>query len=242
MADRVNSCVCGCLVRKGLLRHHVIVENRYSIAYPVSSHGCCHLNRIVAASNTYNETRSMHKRIVQPMKRFVVALALILAILGTQVAVQPSAPAQAAPAAQVAASSMAHPAELFDKTRVVAHLAVAFGVFHRWVYKPFKAGDLSIHHPVTLVKAGASLLFAEHEVRKAYDIASHSNSATLKHATNGLKDIADKFLSIGTVFQKNPSSLTDKSITDSVGSLNSAVDNSSKMLNVSDAASALTNL
>ena len=105
-------------------------------------------------------------------------------------------------------------------------------MFHHWVYKPFRAGDLGIHHPIELIKAGAALLFAVHEIRKAIDITSHSNWDTLKAVNGAITGLADKFANIGTLFQKNTSSLTDAQVSSSLNDLNSGVDNTTKLLPV----------
>ncbi|HST54990.1 MAG TPA: hypothetical protein VLJ42_03720 [Solirubrobacteraceae bacterium] len=64
----------------------------------------------------------------------------------------------------------------FAKTRFLLHAGLAFGAFHRYVYKPFKAGSFAhpLQHKLALVKAGAAALFVVHEVRKARDAAQGS--------------------------------------------------------------------
>lgn len=48
-----------------------------------------------------------------------------------------------------------------------AHAGLAFGAFKLFVYDPYKAGKLSLHHPFTLAKAAAGALFAYHEIKEA---------------------------------------------------------------------------
>ena len=64
----------------------------------------------------------------------------------------------------------------FAKTKFVLHAGLAFGAFHRWIYKPFKAGFLShpLRHKLALVKALAAGAFVIHEVRLARTDAAHS--------------------------------------------------------------------
>lgn len=165
-------------------------------------------------------------------RRIVLAVTLLLAISAATAPMGPRAlPVHAAP---VAAPS-AHPAAFLDKTRVILHLAVAYGVFHHWIYKPFKAGDLNTSHKIKLVKAGLALLFAVHEVKKAIDITSHSNDGTLKKLNSVLTGLSDKFTSVGNLFHKDPSSLTDDQVAHSIDDLNTGVDASNKILNVPDA-------
>ncbi len=50
------------------------------------------------------------------------------------------------------------------KTKFVLHAGLAFGAFHHFIYKPFKAGGL---HGFGLIKAGLAGLFAYHEIKLA---------------------------------------------------------------------------
>ena len=64
----------------------------------------------------------------------------------------------------------------FAKTKFVLHAGLAFGAFHRWIYKPYKAGELShpLRHKIVFVKALAAGLFVIHEVKLAREDAAHS--------------------------------------------------------------------
>jgi hypothetical protein len=64
----------------------------------------------------------------------------------------------------------------FAKTKFLLHAGLAFGVFHRYIYKPFKAGTFShpLQHKLALVKAAAAAVFVVHEVRKASEDAQSS--------------------------------------------------------------------
>jgi hypothetical protein len=58
----------------------------------------------------------------------------------------------------------------FAKTKFVLHLGLAFGAFHRYLYKPFRAGTFGkgAHGRFfAFAKAGAAAVFIEHEVRLA---------------------------------------------------------------------------
>jgi hypothetical protein len=88
-----------------------------------------------------------------------------------------------------------------DKTRFVAHLGVAYFCFHHWVLKPFQAGDFNAgapHRISTIVKGGAALLFAVHEVKVAEKIAKTSNDPLLQKLDGGLTDLTASFGAIGT--------------------------------------------
>jgi hypothetical protein len=58
----------------------------------------------------------------------------------------------------------------FAKTKFVLHAGLAFGAFHRYIYKPFKAGKFSgglLHHKLATAKAALAAAFAYHEVKLA---------------------------------------------------------------------------
>jgi hypothetical protein len=63
------------------------------------------------------------------------------------------------------------------KTKFVLHAGLAFGAFHRYIYKPFKEGKFSgglLHHKLATVKAGLAAAFAYHEVKLALQDARSS--------------------------------------------------------------------
>ncbi len=165
-------------------------------------------------------------------RRLLLAVVLLIAVMGTTApAAHVATPVHAAPAAIHAG----HAAAFFDKTRVVVHLAIAYGVFHHWIWKPYKAGNLNLNHKVALIKAGLALLFAVHEIHKALDITKKSNSGTLKHLNGLLVGLEAKFSKVGDLFHKAPADLTDAQIGSSITDLNSGVDASNKVLNAPDA-------
>jgi hypothetical protein len=88
-----------------------------------------------------------------------------------------------------------------DKTRFVLHLGIAYFCFHHWVLKPYQQGAFANgapHRVATIVKAGAALLFAYHEVKVADRIAKKSNSPLLQKLDGGLAALQTQFSSIGT--------------------------------------------
>lgn len=63
------------------------------------------------------------------------------------------------------------------KTKFVLHAGLAFGAFHRYIYKPYKEGKFSgglLHHKVATIKAGLAAAFAYHEVKLALHDARSS--------------------------------------------------------------------
>jgi len=58
----------------------------------------------------------------------------------------------------------------FAKTKFVLHAGLAFGAFHRYILKPYRAGSFRKNAPgrtKALAKAGAAALFAYHELKVA---------------------------------------------------------------------------
>ena len=61
--------------------------------------------------------------------------------------------------------------------KFVVHAGLAFGAFHRYIYKPAKAGTFSgspLNHKAALVKAGLAGLFVYHELKLAFGDAEQS--------------------------------------------------------------------
>jgi hypothetical protein len=84
----------------------------------------------------------------------------------------------AEPVAGATSGQTAPPAKhiRFAKTKFLLHAGLAFGAFHRYLYKPFKAGAFShpLQHKLALLKAAAAAAFVVHEVRKANEDAQSS--------------------------------------------------------------------
>lgn len=62
----------------------------------------------------------------------------------------------------------------FAKTRFVLHAGIAFGAFHRYIYKPYRAGSFKPGAPdrtKALAKAGATALLVAYEIKQARDAA-----------------------------------------------------------------------
>jgi hypothetical protein len=66
------------------------------------------------------------------------------------------------------------PSVHFAKTKFLVHVGLAFGAFHRYIYKPFKAGAFQSGAPGRIkafAKAGAAGLLAAHELKIANEDA-----------------------------------------------------------------------
>lgn len=100
----------------------------------------------------------------------------------------------------------------FAKTKFVLHAGLAFGAFHRYIYKPYRAHKFSSGAPgrtTALAKAGAAGLFAVHELRQANRAAlSDDRLRPLAQKVNGLSGQLSTLaasLKNGTL---NPSAIT----------------------------------
>ncbi len=64
----------------------------------------------------------------------------------------------------------------FAKTKFLLHAGLAFGAFHRYIYKPFRRGGFTppSTHKLAIVKAGGAALFVYHEVKIALADAQSS--------------------------------------------------------------------
>jgi hypothetical protein len=113
------------------------------------------------------------------MKRNLIVLALLAALLTGLVNPPLASSVNAAPAtAHTASIHVRSHTAAFDKTRFLAHLAVAAFLVH-YIYNKFKQHKLGRTHIITDIKAAAAALIAYHEMRVAYGIAKSSNSKTL---------------------------------------------------------------
>ena len=81
------------------------------------------------------------------------------------------------PAAAAAAAPCPAQASDFARTKFTAHAALGFGAFHRYLYKPYKAGTFrsGAHGRITaFIKAGLAALFIKREIRLAAAAAQNS--------------------------------------------------------------------
>lgn len=111
----------------------------------------------------------------------VLALALLTGGCNAKNATPPAASTAAAPTAAAtttppASAAATDPAGCptsnttsFAKTKFVLHTGLAFGAFHRYLYKPFKAGTFTSggtgHKILVIAKAGTAALFIKREIR-----------------------------------------------------------------------------
>jgi hypothetical protein len=116
-----------------------------------------------------------------PMQRLLaISLVVLTALVGAGCGSKGStASSSGTPAAQTTtpAATGTTPTTHFAKTKFVLHAGLAFGAFHRYIYKPFKTGRFSgglLHHKLATVKAALAAAFAYHEVKLALNDARSS--------------------------------------------------------------------
>ena len=113
----------------------------------------------------------------RPAMRRVIVVVLILAValVGGGCGKSSSSSSASSSGAQVAQTATS--TTKFAKTKFALHAGLAFGAFHRYIYKPLKAGDFSgglFHHKVATVKAALAAAFVYHEVGLALTDARSS--------------------------------------------------------------------
>ncbi|MBV8429704.1 MAG: hypothetical protein JO244_00975, partial [Solirubrobacterales bacterium] len=84
------------------------------------------------------------------------------------------------------------------KAKFVLHAGLAFGAFHRWIYKPAKSGELAhpLEHKLTAVKAAAAAVFVYHELGLALKDAQAD--ATLSKLVSPITALQNKIHGIGS--------------------------------------------
>jgi hypothetical protein len=124
------------------------------------------------------EPRSLLRRKVRPAYLPVTALLLAVALLvagcgKSSTTSSTSATGNGTTTSSAGSSGTVCPTSnttSFAKTKFVLHTGLAFGTFHRYIYKPYKAGTFKkgANGRITaFVKAAATALFIKREVRLA---------------------------------------------------------------------------
>jgi hypothetical protein len=153
--------------------------------------------------------------------RYRITLIAILGVLALAVAgCGSSSSSSSAGAASSGASSAAGSSTSstqFAKTKFVFHAALAFGAFHRWIYKPAKAGTLRhpFAHPLTAAKAALAAAFVYHELKLA--LADAQADPTLSKLVAPITALQDKFHALAANVKSGGTSAGD------AGGLDSAI-------------------
>ena len=95
------------------------------------------------------------------------------------------------------------------KTKFVLHAGLAFGAFHRWIYKPAKAGELShpLEHKLTTIKAALAAAFVYHELKLA--LADAQSSPTLSKLVAPITDLQNKLHGLAGSVKSGGASASD---------------------------------
>jgi hypothetical protein len=111
------------------------------------------------------------------MRLLTAALLVLALVFASACGSKSSSTSAGGTGAGVAQTSPAPKHIRFAKTKFLLHAGLAFGAFHRYIYKPFKAGVFShpLQHKLALVKAAAAAAFVVHELRKAGEDAQSSS-------------------------------------------------------------------
>ena len=108
----------------------------------------------------------------------------------------------------------------FAKTKFILHAGLAFGAFHRWIYKPAKAGELShpFRHPLVATKAALAAAFTYHELKLA--LADAQADPTLSKLVAPITALQNRFHGLAGSVKSSGASATDASgLNGSVSSL-----------------------
>jgi hypothetical protein len=129
--------------------------------------------------------------------RYRITIIAVLAVLAVGVAgcgsSNSSSSASGAGAGGTSSATSATSTTKFAKTKFVLHAGLAFGAFHRWIYKPAKAGTLThpLKHPLTAAKAALAAAFTYHELKVA--LADAQADPTLSKLVAPVTALQDKF-------------------------------------------------
>jgi hypothetical protein len=105
----------------------------------------------------------------------VVVLAVCVCLAGGAVAGCGSSSSSSGAAVSQSTSSTTTTIE-HATAKFILHVGLAGGAFHRYIYKPFKAGSFShpFSHKIALIKAALASLFIYHELKLAVQDAKSS--------------------------------------------------------------------
>jgi hypothetical protein len=151
----------------------------------------------------------------------ILLIALVLAAAGCGSSKSSSSAAPAASSSSAAASSgTTSTSTKLAKTKFVLHAGLAFGAFHRWIYKPVKAGYLShpLQHKAALVKGGLAGAFVIHELKLA--LADAQADPTLSKLVAPITALQDKLKSLPSDIKSGTANPADVlSANDQIGSI-----------------------
>lgn len=132
----------------------------------------------------------------------VVAIALVGTGCGSSKHSSTATSAAASSATNTTSSTATTGTTRFAKTKFALHAGLAFGAFHHFIYRPYKAGSLSgglTHNKAAKLKAALAAAFTYREVRLALDAAR--SSKVLSTVLAPLLALQTKLKSLETSFR-----------------------------------------
>jgi hypothetical protein len=145
--------------------------------------------------------RAIQKEPRLPRRGRIATLTLIVVLaIGVSACGSSSSSSSSTSANGSGAATTAQGTTSLPKTKFLLHAGLAFGAFHHFIYKPYKAGNLTggglFSHKLNLVKAGLAGLFAYHEVKLA--LVDAKSSPLLTKLLSPLTALASELQSLGT--------------------------------------------
>jgi hypothetical protein len=139
--------------------------------------------------------------------KYVTLLLVTLALAAAGCGSSSSSSSSSAPAASSSGSTSASTSTAstpnvgkVPTVKLVLHTGLAFGAFHRYIYKPFKAGSFTggnlSKNKLAVVKAGLAGLFAYHELKLA--VKDAQASPKLAKLVAPITALGDKLKSVGS--------------------------------------------
>ena len=137
---------------------------------------------------------------LNPLRPVAVVIVLGLATLGFAGTAQASLPAAATAPVSASGACSAAGSHVLSKTRFLLHAGIAFGSFHRYIYKPLRRGAFgkgANGRTKAFVKAGGTALLVIHEVGQAKKFAESDPTlcklvAPLDSLSSNLSGLASK--------------------------------------------------
>jgi hypothetical protein len=165
---------------------------------------------------------------MQKLRRYFALGALVIALAAFAAGCGSSSSSGGASSGSGTTTGTTH----FAKTKFVLHAGLAFGAFHRWIYKPLKAGDFShpFSHKLTTLKAVAAAAFTYHELKLA--LADAQADPTLSHLVAPITALQNKMKSLGSSLKSgNVDSSAISSANGSIGSIHSGAASAGQPIN-----------
>ncbi len=144
-----------------------------------------------------------------------LSLIAIIAVLAVSLAACGSSGSSSTSGAGAAAAAGSSTSTThFAKTKFVLHAGLAFGAFHRWIYKPAKAGELShpFRHPLVATKAALAAAFTYHELKLA--LADAQANPTLSKLVAPITALQNKLHGVESSVKSGGTSASDASSLD----------------------------